>query len=92
MSKTPFVPVGFVQVFPQIPLGPVDSTDNHLANSVAPADGEWLLSQVDQRHLDFPPIIAIYGSGCIDHCQTVLYSQSTPRSHLPLEVGTKAAS
>ena len=46
----------------EIPMHPVHPVNDHLGNTVAPANGERVFSQIDQGYLNLPAVIAVYGS------------------------------
>ena len=45
---------------------------NHLGNTHTSFNGKQLLPQIDQNNLDFPAIVGINGSGCIQDRDSVL--------------------
>src|SRR5687768_7483717 len=55
-AKAPRAPRGLCQGLDLDPVSPDNRGEHDLGNAIAPLDAERLLAEVDERHLQLPPI------------------------------------
>jgi len=59
-----------------------DGGDEHLGDSHSSFYGERFFAEVDEGDVDFAAVVAVDGSGGVDHGDAVLGGQAAARPHL----------
>jgi len=82
MTKAAAAPFGRLQTVDRLEDSPADWGQHELGDAVAPADGERLLTKIDQADFDFAPIIRINSARGIDNRDAMLDCQTGTGPHL----------
>jgi hypothetical protein len=59
-------------------------SNDELGDAITVVNGDWVIAEVDQQHLNLAPVILVDGARRVENRHTVARGQAGARPHLPL--------